>query len=127
MRVVVWATLIVALSSTVSFAEPPLFLPGRYVLPVMAHDLYVSPPGQPGTTVTVNFQFKPIRVCTDTLDSVLVYQLPPELQQCADQRGKRNLQQDHSVRRNGIQVHWREATLSHDVSTGAVAEHQGEW
>ena len=77
-RVVVWTTLIVALSSTVSFAEPPLFLPGRYVLPIMAHDLYVSPPGQPGTTVTVNFRFKPIRACEDTLDSVLVYQLPPD-------------------------------------------------
>ena len=78
MRVVVWATLIVALPSTVSFAGPPLLLPGRYVLPVWRTTLYVSPPGQPGTTVTVNFRFKPIRACTDTLDSVLVYQLPPD-------------------------------------------------
>ena len=77
MRATVWATLTVALSSSLSFAEP-LFVPGRYVLPITAHDLYVSPPGQPGTTVTVNFRFKPIRACTDTLDSVLVYQLPPD-------------------------------------------------
>jgi hypothetical protein len=31
------------------------------------------------------------------------------------------------VRRNGVQMRWREATLSHDFSTGAFAGHQGEW
>jgi hypothetical protein len=52
-------------------------LAGRYVLPITQHDLYVSAPGPLGTTVTVNFRFKPVKSCTDTLDSVLEYQLPP--------------------------------------------------
>ena len=39
--------------------------------------LDASAPGPLGTTVTVNFRFKPIGSCTDTLDSVLEYQLPP--------------------------------------------------
>jgi hypothetical protein len=74
---IVWAILAIVLSSTCSTAQP-LFLAGRYVLPITQHDLYVSAPGPLGTTVTVNFRFKPIGSCTDTLDSVLEYQLPPD-------------------------------------------------
>ena len=73
---IVWTILTIALSSTSSTAQP-VFLAGRYVLPITQHDLYVSAPGPLGTTVTVNFRFKPIGSCTDTLDSVLEYQLPP--------------------------------------------------
>ena len=76
MHMIVWAILTVFLSSTSSTAQPA-FLAGRYVLPITQHDLYVSAPGPLGTTVTVNFRFKPIGSCTDTLDSVLEYQLPP--------------------------------------------------
>ena len=65
----------VVLSFTSSTAQPA-FLAGRYVLPITQHDLYVSAPGPLGTTVTVNFRFKPIGSCTDTLDSILEYQLP---------------------------------------------------
>ena len=76
MHMIVWAILTVVLSSTSSTAQPA-FLAGRYVLPITQHDLYVSAPGPLGTTVTVNFRFKPIGSCTDTLDSILEYQLPP--------------------------------------------------
>jgi len=76
MHVIVWAILTIVLSSTPSTAQP-VFLAGRYVLPITQHDLYVSAPGPQGTTVTVNFRFKPIGSCTDTLDGVLEYQLPP--------------------------------------------------
>jgi hypothetical protein len=41
------------------------------------HDLYVSAPGPLGSAVTVNFRFKSIGSCTDALDSILEYQLPP--------------------------------------------------
>jgi hypothetical protein len=75
MHMIAWAVLIIALSST-STAQP-VFLAGRYVLPITQHDLYVSAPGPLGTTVTVNFRFKPIEGCTDTLDGILEYQLPP--------------------------------------------------
>jgi hypothetical protein len=75
MHVIVWAILTIVLSSTPSTAQP-VFLAGRYVLPITQHDLYVSAPGPLGTTVTVNFRFKPIGSCTDTLDSILEYQLP---------------------------------------------------
>jgi hypothetical protein len=76
MRIVVWAMLAIVLSSTSSIAQPA-FVAGRYVLPITQHDLYVSAPGPLGTTVTVNFRFKPLGTCTDTLDSVMEYQLPP--------------------------------------------------
>ena len=76
MHMIVWAILTVVLSSTSSTAQPA-FLAGRYVLPITQHDLYVSAPGPLGTTVTVNFRFKPIGGCTDTLDSILEFQLPP--------------------------------------------------
>jgi len=76
MHVIVWAILTIILSSTRSTAQP-VFLAGRYVLPITQHDLYVTAPGPQGTTVTVNFRFKPIGSCTDTLDGVLEYQLPP--------------------------------------------------
>ena len=76
MHVIVWTVLTIVLASTSSTAQP-VFLAGRYVLPITQHDLYVSAPGPLGTTVTVNFRFKPIESCTDTLDSVLEYQLPP--------------------------------------------------
>jgi hypothetical protein len=76
MRIIVWAMLAMVWSSTSSTAQPA-FVAGRYVLPVTQHDLYVSAPGSLGTTVTVNFRFKPLDTCTDTLDSVLEYQLPP--------------------------------------------------
>ena len=74
---IVWAILAIVLSSTGSTAQP-VFLAGRYVLPITQHDLYVSDAGPVGTTVTVNFRFKPIKSCTDTLDSVFEYQLPPD-------------------------------------------------
>jgi hypothetical protein len=77
MRMIAWAVLIIMLSSMSSNAQP-LFLAGRYVLPITQHDLYVSDAGPLGTTVTVHFRFKPIESCTDTLDSVLEYQLPPD-------------------------------------------------
>ena len=73
---IVYAILAIVLSSTSSTAQP-VFLAGRYVLPITQHDLYVSAPGPLGTTVTVNFRFKPIGSCTNTLDSVFEYQLPP--------------------------------------------------
>jgi hypothetical protein len=76
MRIIIWATLTIIWSSTSSTAQP-YFVAGRYVLPITQHDLYVSAPGPLGTAVIVNFRFKPIRTCTDTLDSVLEYQLPP--------------------------------------------------
>src|SRR6476620_10331292 len=76
MHMILWAILTVALSSTSSTAQPA-FVAGRYVLPITQHDLYVSAPGPLGTTVTVNFRSKPLGTCTDTLDSVLEYQLPP--------------------------------------------------
>jgi hypothetical protein len=76
MHRIAWAVLIIALSSTPSTAQP-VFLAGRYVLPITQHDLYVSAPGPQGTTMTVNFRFKPIESCTDTLDGILEYQLPP--------------------------------------------------
>jgi hypothetical protein len=76
MRMIGWAILAIVLSSTPSSAQPVL-VAGRYVLPITQHDLYVSAPGPLGTTVTVNFRFKPVESCTDTLDSVLEYQLPP--------------------------------------------------
>ena len=72
---IVWAILTIVLSSTPSTAQP-VFLAGRYVLPITQHDLYVSAPGPQGTTVTVNFRFKPMGSCTDTLDGILEYQLP---------------------------------------------------
>ena len=72
----VYAILACVVFSTSSTAQPA-FLAGRYVLPITQHDLYVSAPGPLGTTVTVNFRFKPIGSCTDTLDSVFEYQLPP--------------------------------------------------
>src|SRR6476659_372216 len=75
MHMIVYAILAIVLSSTSSTAQPVL-LEGRYVLPITQHDLYVSAPGPLGTTVTVNFRFKPIGSCTDTLDSILEYQLP---------------------------------------------------
>ena len=76
MHMIVYAILAIVLSSTSSTAQP-VFLAGRYVLPITQHDLYVSAPGPLGTTVTVNFRFKPIGSCTGTLDTVLEYQLPP--------------------------------------------------
>jgi len=76
MQMIVWPILAVLSSSIPSMAQPVL-VAGRYVLPITQHDLYVSAPGALGTTVTVNFRFKPIGSCTDTLDSVLEYQLPP--------------------------------------------------
>ena len=76
MHIVLRAIFAIILSSTSSTAQPVL-LEGRYVLPITQHDIYVSAPGPLGTTVTVNFRFKPIGSCTDTLDSVLEYQLPP--------------------------------------------------
>ena len=76
MHVSVWAVLTIVLSSTSSTAQP-VFLAGRYVLPITQHDLYVSAPGPLGTTVTVNFRFRPIESCIDSLDSILEYQLPP--------------------------------------------------
>jgi hypothetical protein len=76
MQVIVWAILAIVLAPTPSPAQPA-FLAGRYVLPITQHDLYVSAPGPQGTTVTVNFRFKPIESCTDTLDGILEYQLPP--------------------------------------------------
>ena len=76
MHMIVYAILAVVLSSISSRAQP-VFLAGRYVLPITQHDLYVSAPGPLGTTVTVNFRFKPMGSCTDTLDSVFEYQLPP--------------------------------------------------
>ena len=76
MHMIAWAVLIIALSSTPSTGQP-VFLAGRYVLPITQHDLYVSAPGSLGTTVTVNFRFKPIGSCSDTLDGILEYQLPP--------------------------------------------------
>ncbi|MBR1285633.1 hypothetical protein JQ597_26630 [Bradyrhizobium sp. AUGA SZCCT0177] len=76
MRTIIWAILTITWSVTSATAQP-VFLAGRYVLPVTQHDLYVSAPGRLGTTVTVNFRFKPMRTCTDTLDSVFQYQLPP--------------------------------------------------
>ena len=76
MQMIVWPILTVLSSSIPSMAQPVL-VAGRYVLPITQHDLYVSAPGALGTTVTVNFRFKPIGSCTDTLDSVLEYQLPP--------------------------------------------------
>jgi hypothetical protein len=76
MQMIVWAILAIVLSSDSSTAQPVL-LAGRYVLPITRHDLYVSAPGPLGTAVTVNFRFKPVGSCTDTLDSVLEYQLPP--------------------------------------------------
>ena len=76
MHMIVCAILAIVLSSTSSTAQP-VFLAGRYVLPITQHDLYVSAPGPLGTTVTVNFRFKPIGSCTGTLDSVFEYQLPP--------------------------------------------------
>src|SRR6476620_5247342 len=77
MKMLVYAILACVVFSTSSTAQPA-FLAGRYVLPITQHDLYVSAPGPSGTTVTVNFRFKPIESCTDTLDSVLEYQLPPD-------------------------------------------------
>jgi hypothetical protein len=77
MHVIVWAILTIVLSSKPSTAQP-VFLEGRYVLPITQHDLYVSAPRPPGTTVTVNFRFKPIGSCTDTLDGILEYQLPSD-------------------------------------------------
>ena len=76
MHIVLRAIFAVVLSSTSSTAQPVL-LEGRYVLPITQHDIYVSAPGPLGTTVTVNFRFKPIGSCIDTLDSTLEYQLPP--------------------------------------------------
>lgn len=76
MHRIVCAILAIVLSSTSSTAQPAFFT-GRYVLPITQHDLYVSAPGPLGTTVTVNFRFKPIGSCADTLDSVFEYQLPP--------------------------------------------------
>ena len=76
MHMLVWTIFAIVLFSASSTAQP-VFLAGRYVLPITQHDLYVSAPGPLGTTVTVNFRFKPIRSCTDTLDSVFEYQLPP--------------------------------------------------
>jgi hypothetical protein len=54
-----------------------ILVEGRYALPITRHDLYVSAPGPLGTTVIVNFPFKPIANRIDTLDSFLEYQLPP--------------------------------------------------
>jgi hypothetical protein len=76
MQMIGWAIVAMVLSSTSSTAQP-VFLAGRYVLPTTQHDLHVSASGPLGTTVTVNFRFKPIASCKDTLDSVLEYQLPP--------------------------------------------------
>jgi len=76
MHIVLRAIFAISLSSTSSTAQPVL-LEGRYVLPITQHDIYVSAPGPLGTTVTVNFRFKPIGSCNDTLDSTLEYQLPP--------------------------------------------------
>jgi hypothetical protein len=77
MHIVLRAIFAIVLSSTSSTAQPVL-LEGRYVLPITQHDIYVSAPGPLGTTVTVNFRFKPIKSCNDTLDSTLEYQLPPD-------------------------------------------------
>jgi hypothetical protein len=77
MRMIVWSVLTIVMSSISSTAQP-VFLAGRYVLPITQHDLYVSASGPLGTTFTVHFRFKPIQSCTDTLDSVLEYQLPPD-------------------------------------------------
>jgi len=82
MRIIIWTILTVAWSSTSSTAQPA-FLAGRYVLPITQHDLYVSAPGPLGTIVTVNFRFKPTATCTDTLDSVLEYQLPTDYKETA--------------------------------------------
>ena len=50
---IAWVILTIVLSSTPSTAQP-VFLAGRYVLPITQHDIYVSAPGSLGTTVTVN-------------------------------------------------------------------------
>ena len=76
MHMIVWTIFAIVLSFSPSTAQS-VFLAGRYVLPITQHDLYVSAPGPHGTTVTVNFRFKPIGSCTDTLDTVFEYQLPP--------------------------------------------------
>jgi hypothetical protein len=76
MQTVLWAVLAIVICSSSATAQPVL-VAGRYVLPITQHDLYVSAPGPLGTIVTVNFRFKPIGNCGDTLDSVLEYQLPP--------------------------------------------------
>src|SRR3954454_2344364 len=76
MWIILWAVLATVVCATSATAQPVL-VAGRYVLPITQHDLYVSAPGPLGTTVTVNFRFKPIGSCTNTLDSVFEYQLPP--------------------------------------------------
>ena len=82
-RPIVWAALSAALAAALAIALPsssnaePNFVAGRYVLPITHHDLYVSAPGSLGTTVTLNFRFKPIKACKDNLEGVLEYQLPP--------------------------------------------------
>ena len=76
MNMLVFAILAFVGFSTSSNAQP-VFLAGRYVLPITQHDLYVSAPGPSGTTVTVNFRFKPTVSCNDTLDTFMEYQLPP--------------------------------------------------
>ena len=77
LHTIVWAFLVLVFSFASSTAQP-VFLAGRYVLSTTQHDLHVFAPGPLGTTVIVNFRFKPIRSCIDTLDSALEYQLPPD-------------------------------------------------
>ena len=103
---ILW-TIFSILSSTSSTARPVL-LEGRNVLPITQHDIYVSAPGPRGTTVTVNFRFKPIGSCNDTLDSTLEYQLPPGYDETAIRALRRDaydfdLKLHVGIRRNILQ------------------------
>ena len=118
MHMIVYAILAIVLSSTSSTAQP-VFLAGRYVLPITQHDLYVSAPGPLGTTVTVNFRFKPIGSCTDTLDSVLEYQLPPGYNDAPINEVRATC--NKTIQCSGIQVRWRQAAIPNVVSTRAAA------
>jgi len=126
MHVIGWTILTIVLSSTSSTAQP-VFLAGRYVLPVTQHDLYVSAPGPLGTTVTVNFRFKPIESCTDTLDSVLEYQLPSGYNdtQINETRATCN----KTIQCSGIEFKCVgcQAANPNVIPTRAVAGDQGEW
>jgi hypothetical protein len=118
--------LTVVLSSTSSTAQPA-FLAGRYVLPITQHDLYVSAPGPLGTTVAVNFRFRPIGSCTDTLDSVLEYQLPLGYSDTPINEVKATCNKTIRCSRNRIQVRWRQVAIPDVISKRAVARNQGEW
>ena len=121
---IVYAILAIVLSSTSSTAQPT-FLAGRYVLPITQHDLYVSAPGPLGTTVTVNFRFKPIGSCTDTLDSVLEYQLPPGYNDTPINEVKATC--DKTIQCSGIEFKCVGARQPYPISTRAAAGNQGGW